>query len=132
MGEQRRTVRETDVVPPISCLIERPDGSTLEGIVQDLTDFGARVSGNTTGLSSGDQIRLVLVVQSDQKVTYQAEVRHVDTAGRSYGLVFTSRPQLMRGRVAQYSEQMCCRHKQKTPFCAYCGRALSDRQGVTA
>ncbi len=132
MPEQRRKVREEEITPPISCFAELPDGTAREGVMQDLSDTGARVSGDATGLSTGDRIRLVLVVLSDQKVVYEAEVKHVDPAGEFYGVAFTSGPHPMAADNAQDAKKTCCGHKQHTPFCAYCGRDLSVRQGATA
>ena len=131
MAEQRRNMREEDITPPISCLAELSDGTVLEGVVHDLSDVGARVSGNISSLRPGDHIRLVLVVQSDQKVVYQGEVKHVDPQGRFFGLAFTSGPKPMEADGTDGTRMVCCGHNQDTPFCAYCGRVLSARQGAT-
>lgn len=132
MAEKRRNMREEGITPPISCLAELSDGTLLEGIVHDLSDAGARVSGNISSLRRGDHVRLVLVVQSDQKVVYEGEVKHVDPQGRFFGLAFTSGPKSMEADGFDGSRMMCCGREQNTPFCAYCGRVLSARQGATA
>lgn len=128
MVEQRRSERETTISPPISCFADLPDGTVLEGVVVDLSDQGARVSGLPSGLRVGDEIRLVLVILADQRVVYRAEVKHLDVPGRFFGLRFTSGPQPLETEDRDLTKQMCCGHKQDTPFCAYCGRLLHKRR----
>ena len=125
MAEQRESDRETTISPPITCFTDLPDGSVLEGVVVDMSDTGARVSGDTSGLSVGDDIRLVLVVLADQKVVYHAEVRHLDSQRRFFGIRFKSGPQPLEADDTDRNKQMCCGHKQNTPFCAHCGRPLA-------
>lgn len=93
MREQRQTGREHTITPPISCLVELPDGTVLEGMVKDISDGGARVSTSAKGLSEGDELQLVFVIQGGQKIAYRAEVKHVAPQGQFFGLKFKSSPQ---------------------------------------
>ena len=92
MLERRQVEREEGVFPAVSSFVELPDGTVLEGVVADMSDTGARITGSTTGLNVGDEIQITLVVQSFQKVAYRCEVRHLDPAGAFYGIVFKSKP----------------------------------------
>lgn len=112
-------------MPPISCLAELPNGTTLEGVVKDISDGGARVSTSTTGLSEGDEIQLVFIVQPDQKVARRCEVRYVDHERNSFGLQFkTSAEPIQQDDCG--AAKTCCEHTQDTPFCAYCGSRLAQ------
>ncbi len=131
MGERRENAREEGITPPISCLAELSDGTVLEGLVHDLSDSGAKISGTTMDLRRGERIRLVLVIQSGEKVEYHGEVKHVDPQSNFFGLAFTSGPKRMNADDRGGRKLMCCGRKQDTPFCAYCGRTLTVQRKVS-
>jgi c-di-GMP-binding flagellar brake protein YcgR len=91
MDDQRKAIRDERVMPAVSCFAELADGTQHEGVVTDLSDTGARISGAVAGLADGDEIQLVLVVQQ-QKIVYRCVVRHVNSSERFYGVEFKSRP----------------------------------------
>ena len=125
MVEKRKSIRDTRVTPAISCIVKLPSGATLDGFVEDLSENGAGISGTITGLCPGDAVELVLVVHVDQRVMYQAEVKHIDAENGYFGVRFNSGPQRIEADDAG-TGTMCCGHKQNTPFCPRCGRRLSD------
>ncbi|MHC4698683.1 MAG: PilZ domain-containing protein, partial [Planctomycetota bacterium] len=77
----------------VRCRVGLPDGTILEGIVENISQGGAGISGPTTGLSVGDEINLVFVFLTDEEVAYRGIVRRIDPGGRFFGLQFTSDPQ---------------------------------------
>ncbi len=93
MGERRRLTRENTLDKEVRCRTLLPDGTVLEGMVEDVSLGGTRISGATKGLRSGDEVRLVFVFLSDEKVGYQGVVRYIDLKRQSYGVEFTSQPQ---------------------------------------
>ena len=96
MNDQRRHARDDAINPGISCLLELPNGDTVDGVVIDISDTGARISGETKGLQIGSEYRITLVVQSYQKVAYHCVVRHIDADAAFYGIEFRSRPELVK------------------------------------
>jgi|GEM_PF-6532773 len=96
MDDQRRYTRDDTVNPGISCLLELPSGDSVDGVVIDISDTGARVSGVTDGLQIGSEYRITLVVQSYQKVAYHCIVRHIDAAASFYGIEFITRPEIVK------------------------------------
>jgi len=131
MVEKRRSIRDTRVTPAISCIVKLPSGATLDGFVEDLSDNGAGISGTIMGLCPGNAVELVLVVHADQRVAYQAEVKHVDAENGFFGVKFTSGPERIEADDAG-TARICCGKKQNTPFCPQCGRRLSDTPAVNA
>lgn len=127
MGEKRQTNREKTPSPPISTFVKFSDGTVLEGVVQDISDRGARISGPVKGLRAGDEVQLVLVVQGDQKIRYRCEVKHVDGAKSFYGLVFESRPQLIKERATAKKRCVRCdrEYEAEWKFCGLCGYELA-------
>jgi len=91
--EQRQNPREESIRPGISTLLEFADGSLLDGVVIDISDIGARVAGEAHRLAVGDEYRIILIVQSHQKVAYRCVVRHIDPEAAYYGIEFLSKPQ---------------------------------------
>ena len=91
-AEQRQTPREGTIANEVRTLAELPGGTILEGCVADVSLGGARVQGPAVRLRVGDGIRLVFVFTSDERVAYDCEVRHVDPAGKFFGVKFRSEP----------------------------------------
>jgi len=90
-----RAARRDDITIGVSTFAELPSGDVLEGAVRDLSDTGAKIAGATDGLKCGDRIRIIFVVQSDQKVLYQCEIKHVNHEDRVYGVQFLTKPQTL-------------------------------------
>ncbi len=93
LGERREAEREGTVEREVRCRVELPDGTEREGIVENAAEGGARISGPTTGLSVGDEIKVVFVFLTGEEVGYRGIVRHIDPGGKFFGLQFTSAPQ---------------------------------------
>jgi len=111
----------------ITCFITRPDGTKLEGVARDVSDGGAKISGPHDNLRTGDTVELVLVVLGQQKVRYEAEVRHIDHLEKTIGVRFKSGPTVMEGTSSQATR--CSKCRKTFPgdyrFCAYCGQRVS-------
>ena len=93
MSERRRTPRQETAANQVRCRTELPDGTVLDGLVADISLGGARISGATTGVRAGDEVRLVFIFLSDEEVGYRAVVRHVASERASFGVEFTSDPE---------------------------------------
>ncbi len=92
-AEQRRTPREGTADKDVRTRATLADGSVLEGIVEDISLGGAKISGATAGLNTGEEIQLVFLFPSNERVGYRCQVRHVDPAGGFFGVEFRSEPQ---------------------------------------
>ncbi len=126
MSEQRRAGREGRPSPPISSFTKASDEAALEGVVQDLSNDGVRISGSAQDLNIGDEVEVVLVVQGNQKVRYLCEVRHINPEDKFYGLAFKSGPQLERERKEERRRCVRCdrEYDAEWRFCGLCGHEL--------
>lgn len=104
MLEQRQNPREESIRPGISTLLEFADGSLLDGVVIDISDAGAKVGGEANRLAVGDEYRIILVVQTYQKVAYRCVVRYIDPQAACYGIEFLSKPQLVEEEESKPDE----------------------------
>ncbi len=77
----------------VRCRAELPDGTVLDGLVADISLGGARISSAPAGVHVGDEVRLVFIFLSGEKVGYRAVVRHVAPERASFGVAFTSEPE---------------------------------------
>ena len=124
--EHRDTYRDTLLGAGITAFAETPDGRVLEGVVRDVSDGGARISGPTDGLHIGDEIRIVLVIDSDQKVAHICEVRHIEVEECTFGIEFKSKPQLLDGPnpTTKFCHLCSQRYTAEWVFCGQCGTEL--------
>lgn len=93
MSERRRTPRQQTLDNQVRCRAELPDGTVVDGLVADVSLGGARISGAPAGVRVGDEVRLLFVFLSHEKVGYRAVVRHVAPERASFGVAFTSEPE---------------------------------------
>lgn len=125
LPENRQVDREE--VMGVTVFSRRADGTISEGVVQDASNGGLRISGDTSGLDSGDALELTLVVQG-QKVRYACEVRHVNATEGCYGVRYTSGPM---PEAQQLVEKRCtnCRRNfdPACRYCSHCGQRLVIR-----
>ena len=91
MEERREHPRSTALTKVIPCQIRLPSGKILKGSVQDLSERGAKITGDTAGLSVGAEITLTFLLPLDTKVGYRCRVKYVDPEGKSWGARFTSK-----------------------------------------
>jgi len=68
------------------------DGTVQRGIVADVSTRGVRVNCPAAGVKPGDELALVLVFLTGERVRYRCEVKHVDPGGRYFGAEFKSPP----------------------------------------
>ena len=126
MTEQRASKREQMVGPGVSTFTERRDGAVLEGVVKDINDSGVRIVGPATGLSVGDEVTVVFVIQFDQRVRYRGVVKHVDKSGKFFGIEFRSSPEKIAGVDPAVKRCSFCKRKYTSEwkYCGVCGREL--------
>ena len=91
MEERREHPRSTALTKVIPCQIRLPSGKILKGSVQDLSERGAKITGDTAGLAVGAEITLTFLLPLDTKVGYRCRVKYVDPEGKSWGARFTSK-----------------------------------------
>lgn len=90
--ERRRTSREQTIERDVRCSTELSDGRVLVGLVADVSLGGARIHGSTEGVRVGEEVRLVFLFLTGEKVAYSALVIHVCVAENYFGVEFTSDP----------------------------------------
>jgi len=59
----------------------------------DVSTEGIRVNGPSNGIRPGDQLTLILLFLTGERVRYSCEIKHVDPKGEFFGATFTSPPQ---------------------------------------
>jgi hypothetical protein len=91
MDERREHPRETTLVGAVPGQIRLPSCKMLDGSVFDLSERGAKIVGDTTGLTVGTEVNLMLLLPLDVKVGYGCRVKHIDPDGKSWGARFTSK-----------------------------------------
>lgn len=123
MNEHRQSKREAGA--GVTAFIHRPDGSVHEGIVQDVSDGGAKISGNPAGLKVGDRLDVVAVVQGE-RVRFACEVKYLEPAAGSLGVQFHSGPQKVADGSGTTRRCMQCRrdYSMECNYCSHCGQRL--------
>lgn len=91
LPEQRAALRE-DITVGVCAFVELPNGDVLEGAVRDISERGAKIAGSTEGLIPDEVVRIVFVIQADQKVLYECRIKHVQHDETYFGVEFLSRP----------------------------------------
>jgi hypothetical protein len=126
VDEHREAKRE--LIVGVTAFVRRSDGSVLEGVVQDVSDGGAKILGDPTGLTVGDAIDVVVVVQGE-KVRFACEVRHLEPSLRSFGVHFRTGPQPVTESPNKVRRCMQCRRDFPTDcnYCSHCGQKLVTR-----
>ena len=87
MMERRSVVRETKLEKVILTRAHLPDGISLTGTVSDLSGFGAKILGDTGGLSVGDEFTVALLFPSGGQVTMECRAIHIEP-GTGFGVTF--------------------------------------------
>ncbi len=115
-------VSHRDNMTGTTSIVQRADGSMLEGVVRNVSDGGLGIIGVQDGLAVGDEISLTLVVAGDQRVGCTCVVRHLGDG--FYGLEYRSKlEQLEETRIA-YCKSCKFQFPPDLKFCGYCGRHL--------
>ncbi len=86
-------MREGTMDRGVRCRTKCADGTTLEGVVADVSLGGARIHGSAANLHVGDSVRLVFQFLTGEKVAYDGVVRHISAPLAFFGVEFTSEPQ---------------------------------------
>ena len=66
------------------------DQTVLVGELGDVSDSGAGIRGDTTGLEVGDEVWLAVLYAMVYCVEYKCEVRHIEP-GQGFGVKFKSK-----------------------------------------
>ncbi len=127
MNNQRTANRETDVCTGVSCFAKLPNGDVLEGVMKDVSDGGARISGKTDGLSVGQEIGLKLVLNGE-RVGYVGIVANIAPDCLSYGARFKSGPTPITDGDTKPKRCVKCRqwYDSSVNFCGTCGSELTQ------
>lgn len=126
MSEQRQARREPSV--GVTAFVHRAGGAVLEGVVQNVSERGMKLVGDPTGLNIGDAVEIIAIVQGE-RVKFDCEVKHVDAAGHSLGVLFRSGPQALAAPPAASRRCMNCKRdfEPDCRFCSQCGQKLAVR-----
>jgi len=124
--EHRSADRDMDVCVGISSFTMMKDGSYLEGVVKDVSDGGARITGEVQGLSVGQNVDLGLVIQGE-KIRYSCVIAHIEPDAKTYGLRFVSGPTPVAPEVPEARRCIKCRREYAPEwnFCGICGSELT-------
>ncbi len=95
MKEKRKFPREQVLANDAQAFVQLPDGRELHGKVHDVSEGGARIDGETTGLSQGDQVDIIFLFPSGEKVKHNCQIRHVDSAGKYFGIEYHGLPEVL-------------------------------------
>jgi hypothetical protein len=126
MNEHRQSKRETS--ENVTAFIYPPDGSVREGVIQNVSEGGAKIGGDPSGLNVGDRIDVVAVVQGE-RVRFACEVKHLEPAVRQLGVHFQSGPQKVAEAPRKVRRCMQCRRDYALDcnYCSHCGQRLLTR-----
>lgn len=91
--EKRQSEREDSVSRGVQCRTELADGTVLDGLVADVSLRGARIRGSVLGVRVGDEVRLIFVFPTREKVGYRGIVKHMEPQLTGFGVEFTSDPE---------------------------------------
>lgn len=92
MTENRNSQRDPANSPPVSCWVELPDGTKIEGVVADISADGAKIHASKTILKVGMHVRVIFELPFGEKTAAKGEVKHIDSAGNQFGVKFESAP----------------------------------------
>lgn len=87
MVERRSRVRETKIERAIQARVHLPNGISLSGTLRDLSGSGAKILGDTDGLSVGDEFALAMLLRTGAQVTKECRAIHIEP-GISFGVRF--------------------------------------------
>jgi len=124
--EHRRAKREPDT--GVTAMVHRANGAVLEGVVRDSSASGMKIAVDPIGLGVGDAVDVVVVVQGE-RVRFACEIKHVDPAAKSVGLLFRSGPHAPGGPSENVRRCMQCRRdfSIENNYCSHCGQRLVTR-----
>ena len=124
VDERRRSDREATTAAWMTCFLELSDGTTVEGVLKNISEGGAQVAAPTTNLHLGDHARIVIVLLGDQKVQCRCQIRHIDRQADRFGISFASPPEALDEDRRKRCTVCRLRHPASTNFCPRCGNKL--------
>ena len=90
MEERRAHPRETTLERTIQARAVPPNGTTLNGLLLDMSPSGVLISGNTTGLVASDEISLTLFLPLGKELQHRFAVRHIGPERRCWDAEFAA------------------------------------------
>lgn len=118
--DNRGSLREDVLGPGISCFTTTPRGRLIEGVVRDISDSGTGITADAEGLEVGQQVQVVFVVASGQKVRFHGFVKHVEYDLRHCGIQFTSGPENLDPSYDPRATADAQGSKNRAPKCTRC------------
>jgi len=91
-SERRAAARELVLARGVECQTTLPDGSVSMGAIYDCSLGGVRVTTTTNGMRVGENVNIMFVFPTGEKVGYRATVIHVNEALGFFGVRFDSDP----------------------------------------
>ena len=100
----------------------------MEGVVQNVSDKGMKLAGDPTGLTIGDAVDIIAIVQGE-RVKFACEIKHIDPAGHTLGVLFRAGPQPLAAPPPPSRRCMNCKRDFESDcrFCSQCGQKLVVR-----
>lgn len=92
MMERRLSNRDVTKHFGVQCEVKLQDGTTLYGVVADCSEGGLRVLGDAQKLRIGDEVEMIFLYPSGEKVGHRGSVQHLAHDGSGYGVRFDSDP----------------------------------------
>jgi hypothetical protein len=127
MNEQRVDPRNSDVCIGVSCFAKLAGGEVHEGVVRDVSDGGAKISSEITGVSVGQQIALDFAIRGE-KIGYSATVVYVSDEENIYGVKFLDGPHPIGSGPTKSKRCIKCDRLYDTSlnYCSTCGSDLTQ------
>ncbi len=79
MQDKRTSERHRNLFHAIRTTAYLPTGAVLTGSIKDLSPGGAKVVGDTHGLSSGATVEMHLLFPLDGELHYRCNVAHIES-----------------------------------------------------
>lgn len=125
--ERRELVRSETTDVWMTCFLELPDGTVVEGVVKNFSLNGAKVVMTSESVEVGDEAKIVFVLAGEEKMQCRCEARHVDRETKTLGLRFMSRPEPVED-IRQNRCASCGKlHPASSSYCPDCGEKLNTR-----
>lgn len=127
MNEQRIAQRDSDVCIGVSCFAKLPGGEVHEGVVRDVSDGGARISSEVSGVHTDQEIALEFAIRGE-KIGYTGVVVYVSEADKLYGVKFLDGPHPVDEGPTKSKRCIKCNrlYDASLNYCSTCGSDLTQ------
>jgi hypothetical protein len=95
MVERRKHPRKAMPRKRVQVYVDHLNGNVTRGWLEDMSQDGIRIAGNTDGLTVGDELDVILLYPSTMKVRYRCKVAHIHPGEAFWGAKTISQPSLV-------------------------------------